>query len=109
MGEYKWELSVYLKLKQLPLLTLTVIFLGSKFIPKFCIPLANFDNGLVNVFNCFKAFSLCDPLRFNVKSRCPVVYLYSNIYIIKKKKLLSTIILPKITFIFHITGTMTKY
>lgn len=51
-------------------LTLTVIFLGSKFIPKFCMPFANFDNGLVNVFSCFSAFSLCELLKFNDKSLC---------------------------------------
>lgn len=50
------------------MLTFAAIFLGSKLAPKFCIPLANLDNGLVSVFNCLSAFSLCEPLKFNVKS-----------------------------------------
>lgn len=54
--------------------------------PKFCIPFANLDNGLVKVFNCFNAFSLWELLKFNDISR-----LYDGDLIEKMKKKISIV------------------
>lgn len=60
----KWKKYIFFKIKFKYLYINTfAIFLGSKFIPMFCTPLAIFDKGLVIDFNCFNLPASMGSLR----------------------------------------------